>query len=125
MVSAMAQREAAPSLAPMHVLFVSYALRDATPAQHAELSEQLAPAVAAVPGLVSKTWLANGETGRYGGFYLFASRTDCEHYVASELFDLLRSHGAIRDVTTQEFLVAALPTATTHGEPQPDPGRSS
>jgi Putative mono-oxygenase ydhR len=125
MVSAMAPCGAAPSLAPMHALFVSYALRDATTAQHAELCEQLAPSFAAVPGLVSKTWLANGEKGRYGGFYVFASRTDCEHFVASELFDLLRSHGAVRDVNAQEFSIAALPTATTRGTTQPDPGRSS
>jgi hypothetical protein len=60
----------------MHALFVTYTLRDADPAQHAELCEQLAPAVAAVPGLLAKTWLTNCETGRFGGFYVFATRAD-------------------------------------------------
>lgn len=109
-------RSARPrSFAGMHALFVTYALRDATPDQHAELCEQLAPAVAAVPGLVSKTWLANGETGRYGGFYLFASRADFERFVASELFDTLWTLPSIGDVAASEFSIVEIPTALTHG----------
>ena len=50
----------------MHALVVSYSLRDATPGEHAELCEQLAPAVAAVRGLTSTTWLTNTATGRHG-----------------------------------------------------------
>ena len=103
----------------MHALFVSYSLADATPAQHAELCEQLAPAVAAVPGLLSKTWLANGETGRYGGFYVFASRADFDRFVASELYDALTTHASIRDRATTEFSIASAPTAVTNGPSQP------
>lgn len=99
----------------MHALFVSYALRDSDPAQHAELCEQLAPAVAAVPGLLAKTWLTNRETGGFGGFYVFASRPDFERYVASELFDTLLSPGSVRDVSASEFWVADIPTALTRG----------
>jgi Putative mono-oxygenase ydhR len=99
----------------MHALFISYALRDSDPVQHAELCEQLAPAVAAVPGLVSKTWLANAETGRFGGFYVFESRAAFERYVASELFDTLTSLGSIAEVVTTEFSVALTPTALTRG----------
>ena len=103
----------------MHALFVSYTLRDSDPARHAELCEQLAPAVAAVPGLVAKTWLANSETGRFGGFYVFASRADFEGYVASELFDTLLSPGSVRDVIASEFSIAAVPTALTRGPYHP------
>jgi hypothetical protein len=99
----------------MHALFVTYNLRDSDAAQHAELCEQLAPAVAAVPGLLAKTWLTNCETGRFGGFYVFASRAAFERYVASELFDTLLSPSSVRDVTASEFSVAAAPTALTRG----------
>jgi Putative mono-oxygenase ydhR len=109
----------------MHALFVTYTLRDATPAQHAELCEQLAPAVAAVPGLVAKTWLTNSETGRYGGFYVFGSRADCDHFVASELFDVLCSTSSTRDVEAHDFAITPCPTAVTRGASQSDPGRSS
>ena len=103
----------------MHALFVTYTLRDSDPAQHAELCEQLAPAVAVVPGLVAKTWLMNGETGRFGAFYVFSSRGAFERYVASELFDMLLSPRSIRDVTTSEFSVAGIPTALTGGPHHP------
>lgn len=76
MVSAMAGGRRGRTVTPMHALFVTDALRDSDPGQHFELCEQLAPAVAAVPGLLQKTRLANGETGRFGGFYVFASRAD-------------------------------------------------
>ena len=96
---------------PMHALFVSYALRDATPAQHAELCQQLAPAVAAVPGLVSKTWLANSEAGRCGGFYVFDSRGDFDRFVASELFDTLSTLASVCGVAASDFSVVENPTA--------------
>ena len=115
MVSVMAAGRCARSVPGMHALFATYALRDSNPAQHAELCEQLAPAVAAVPGLLAKTWLTNSETGRFGGFYVFASRTAFEGYIASELFDTLLSPASVRDVTTSEFAVAEMPTVLTGG----------
>jgi hypothetical protein len=99
----------------MHALVVTYGLRDATPAEHAELCEQLAPAIAAVRGLVSKTWLANDCSGRYGGFYVFASRADFNRFIASELFETLASHRSLRDVDAREFSIAIGPTTVTRG----------
>lgn len=95
----------------MHALFVDYALAGATAVEHSELCEQLAPAVAAAPGLVSATWLANEATGRFGGFYVFAARHDFDRFVASELFDALRSHRSVRDLVEADFAIAKRPTA--------------
>ena len=118
MVSVMAARAGGRSVAAMHALFVSYVLRGADPVQHSELCEQLAPAVAAVPGLLAKTWLTNRETGRFGGFYVFASREAFERYVASELYDTLLSPGSVAAVSASDFSIAELPTALTRG-PRP------
>jgi hypothetical protein len=115
MVSVMAAPGGPPSLPVMHALVVTYSLRDASPAQHAELCRQLAPAVAAVRGLVSKTWLANGGTGRYGGFYVFDSRAAFDRFVASELFEALRSHNSVAELTASEFSIDEGPTALTGG----------
>jgi heme-degrading monooxygenase HmoA len=93
----------------MHALFVSHALRDATPPEHAELCSQLAPALAAVPGLVSLTWLANETTGRFGSFTLFRDKHAFDAFVASELFEALRSHRSIDDLTATEFAVDPRP----------------
>lgn len=93
------------SVAGVHALILTYELDGATPPEHAELSEQLAPALAAVPGLISQARLANESTGRFGGFYLFESRLAFDRFVASELFEALRSHRAVRDATTLDFAV--------------------
>ena len=106
----------------MHALFVTYALRDTDPLQYAELCEQLAPAVAAVPGLLAKTWLTNSETGRFGGFYVFDARTSFERYVASELYHTLLSPSSVCDVAASEFSVTCIPTALTGGPRNPSTG---
>jgi hypothetical protein len=71
--------------------------------------------VAAVPGLVSTTWLANEATGCYGGFYLFETRAAFDRFVASELFDTLRSHRSIRGAVTSDFPVDGHATELTRG----------
>jgi hypothetical protein len=99
----------------MHALVVSYSLHDATPSEHAELCEQLAPAVAAVRGLASTTWLANPATGRYGGFYVFETKPDFDRFVASELYEAFSSHDSIRNLNAADYAISERPTAMTRG----------
>jgi Putative mono-oxygenase ydhR len=102
----------------VHAFLVTYSLDGATSTEHAELCAQLAPAVAAVSGLVSATWLANEATGRYGGFYLFETRSEFDRFVASELFDTLRSHRSVRGVAASDFAVDREATEATRGQRQ-------
>jgi hypothetical protein len=99
----------------MHALFVSHELRGATAPEHAELCAQLAPAVAAVPGLVSLTWLSNETTGRFGGFYVFEHKSAFDAFVASELYETLRAHRTVDDLRASDFSIEAVPTALTRG----------
>jgi hypothetical protein len=124
MVSGMAAGRHRLSVRLDDALVVTYGLHAATPVEHAELCEQLAPAVAAVPGLEEAIWLANPATGRYGGFYLFDRRGSFDRFAASELFETLRSLHSIRHLTASEFDVAGGPTAITRG-PLADTGRQS
>ena len=96
----------------MHALVVLYGLRGIGTAAHAELADQLAPALAAVPGLVSRMQLENTASGRHGIFYLFASRPDFDRFVASELYGVTHEHAAVTEVATSDFAI-------------PDRGRSS
>jgi putative monooxygenase ydhR len=92
----------------MHALFVSYRLESVSPAQHADLCSQLGPAFAAVPGLVSATWLQNTATmSGFGAFYVFESRPAFEGFVASELYAATHEHVDIRDLIASEFAVEA------------------
>ena len=100
----------------MHALVFTYCLADGTSeGEHAELCEQLAPAFAAFPGLASLTWLSNGSTGCYGGFYVFETKAAFDRFVASELFETLRSHASLRDLRSSDYAIAAAPTAVTRG----------
>jgi hypothetical protein len=99
----------------MHALYLAYGLRYATPPQLAELSAQLAPAFAAFPGLVAQTWLRNDATGRYGSFAIFDDKRAFERFVASELFETIRSHPAVAAVEAVDFVVDERATAITRG----------
>jgi hypothetical protein len=99
----------------VHALVITYSLRDATPSEHAELCEQLAPAVAAVRGLTSTTWLTNPATGRHGAFFVFETKPDFDRFVASELFGTISLHGSIRDLTASDYAISGRPTAVTRG----------
>jgi hypothetical protein len=98
----------------MHALVVTYGLaKGATPAELAELCEELEPAFAAAPGLVSKLWLTNPVTARHGGFYLFEGKPAFDRFVASELFGVLRSHPSLVNLTAADFSVNGTPAAAT------------
>jgi Putative mono-oxygenase ydhR len=99
----------------MHALVVTHRLRESSSVQHAELCRQLAPAFAAVPGLVAMTWLANCETGRYGGFVVLESRAAFDRFVAGELYGTFASLESICDLAASDFSIDEGPTALTGG----------
>lgn len=102
----------------MHALLIAYGLEGASAVEHAEFRDQIAPALAAVPGLVSLTWLANDDTGRYGGFYLFETKSAFDRFVASELFETLRAHASVGDMTASDYSTNGSPTTVTRGPAQ-------
>src|SRR5918994_7281865 len=103
MVSVMTAGRPVPSVGQVYALFVSHGLRGATAAEHTELCAQLAPALAAVPGLLSLTWLSNEATGRYGGFYVFQSKPAFDAFVASELYEALCRQRTIDALLASDF----------------------
>jgi hypothetical protein len=54
-----------------------------------------------VPGLVSKTWIRDGET--LGGFHVFASRADADNYLGSEMVAGLTSNEAFADFAISRY----------------------
>lgn len=69
-----------------------------------------------VPGLVSKTWLHDGEL--LGGFHVFAGREDAEAFLASELVAGLTANPAFADFEIRHYGVLDRLSALT-GTPQP------
>lgn len=96
----------------MHALLVTYGLNGTTPCEHAELREALAPAFAAVSGLVSRTPLENPTAGRYGAFYVFESKGAFDRFVASELYAATDGSPELASQRASDF---SIPKGATRG----------
>lgn len=99
----------------MHVQVVNFHLKDMTDGEYAKLCDDFAPTIAAIPGLISKTWLADPASNTYGGVYTWRDRTAMEAYASSDLFRSVLSHPNLADINSTDFSVMYGPTAVTHG----------
>jgi hypothetical protein len=99
----------------MHVLIINFNLNGIDEQQYAAISDQVAPAFAAVPGLISKVWLKDSARGVYGGVYFFEDRAAFERARASELFKGVATNPYLTNVTAHDFEILEAPTRVTHG----------
>ncbi len=99
----------------MHIQIVNFHLQDLSEAAYRALCDEVAPAFAEVPGLLSKVWLANPSTNTYGGVYAWASREAMDEFQASELFKAVAANPSFADVSSTDFGVLDDPTGVTRG----------
>ncbi|HJM56979.1 MAG: hypothetical protein CMJ98_13160 [Planctomycetes bacterium] len=97
----------------MHILIINFNLNDLSRAQYEEVCDSLAETFAAVPGLVSKHWLANEETNTYGGVYLWENRQAMLDFQGSELFASIGANPALVNATVTDFELMAGPSKVT------------
>jgi hypothetical protein len=84
------------------VLQINYQF-DSTPAEHLELWSQVAEAIAATPGLISKTWLMNEADHEAGGIYLFESREAADEYLNGEIITAFAALPVISNVSVKRW----------------------
>ena len=99
----------------MHVQIITFRLKGVSEEDYAGLCDELAPSYAAAPGLVRKVWLANSETGTYGGVYVWRDRQAMEAFAGTDLFKSVATHPNLDNVTSTDFGVLLGPTAVTRG----------
>jgi hypothetical protein len=99
----------------MHILVVNFNLKGITEEDYLGLVEPIASAFAGLPGLVSKTWLANGETNTYGGVYVFSDREAMEAYKQTDIYKGMQANSHFENVTVTDFAVVENATRTTRG----------
>ena len=99
----------------MHVQIVNFHLKDMSEADYRTHCDEVAPAFAEVPGLVSKVWLANSTTNTYGAVYTWASREAMDEYAKSDLFKAVATNPNLADITSIDFDVLEDPTRVTRG----------
>jgi Putative mono-oxygenase ydhR len=99
----------------VEILVINFSLDGITESEYRHLCDEVAPAFAAVPGLVSKVWLADQADGVYGGVYTFENGAALDAYLASDLMAQVGATRGLVDITVRRFEVLAAPTAITHG----------
>ena len=97
----------------MHIQIVNFHLTGIGDQEFRAMSDQLAPAFAEVPGLISKTWLADPASNTYGGVYLWDTEASCINYKASDLFNAVKTHPNLAEVSSREFGVLDGPSRIT------------
>ena len=97
----------------MHIQIVNFRLAGIGDKEFRAMSDQLAPAFAEVPGLISKTWLADAASNTYGGVYLWDTEASCSNYKASELFNAVKTNPHFAEVSSREFGVLDGPSRIT------------
>jgi len=100
----------------MHAQLITYQLEDISQADYRKkMVEPDAPVLAKVPGLISKTWLADEEKNTFGGFYLWENRTAMETFMHSDLVRAVVSRPFVRNVSSVDFEVNHNASLITRG----------
>jgi hypothetical protein len=103
----------------MQILIVNFNLDGLSEEDFANSCDELAPAFAAVPGLVSKVWLADRAEGIFGGVYTFESDRAVDDYLRSELWAAVGATPGLVNISVRRFGVLEGPTRVTRGLAQP------
>ena len=99
----------------MHIMVVNFNLEGISQDDYLWIVEPIAPAFAGLPGLISKTWLANGETNTYGGVYLWQDRGSMEAYKQTDIYKGMQANPHFENVTVTDFAVVENATRVTRG----------
>jgi hypothetical protein len=100
----------------MHAQLITYQLKDISQPDYVkQMVEPDAPAIAKVPGLISKVWLADEEKNTFGGFYLWENKTAMEDFMHSDLVKAVVSRPYVIHVSSVDFEVKEKPSLITRG----------
>jgi hypothetical protein len=99
----------------VEILIINFSLEGMTEAEYRSGCDDVAPAFAAVAGLVSKVWLADRANGVYGGVYTFENGAAVDAFLASDLMAQVAAMPGLVDISVRRFEVLAGPTAVTRG----------
>jgi len=102
----------------MHIMVVNFNLEGISEEDYLGTVEPIAPAFAGLPGLISKTWLANAETNTYGGVYIWSDRGAMEAYKQTDIYKGMQANPHFENVIITDFAVVESATRVTRGPAQ-------
>ena len=95
----------------MYVQITEYEVHGLTRAEYEQFCETAVPAIAAIPGLLGKLFVADPDSSRCAGVYTFTGREAAEAYRASDLYrDAIATNPAITNVRTRGGELLERPT---------------
>jgi hypothetical protein len=97
----------------MRVQIITFNLKGLSDEEYRSHCEAIAPAFAQLPGLLSKTWLANAETNTYGGVYLWRDRRSMERYERSDIYGGMLANPHLEGLVARSFPVVEEATGIT------------
>ena len=99
----------------MHVQIITFGLKGISEEDYSKMAEAVAPAISAMPGLVSKAWLADPETNTYGGAYIWQDCEAMKAYAETDIHKAMATNPHFEGVTMKNFAVLENPTHVTGG----------
>jgi heme-degrading monooxygenase HmoA len=96
-----------------HIQIVTFRLAGIDADAYRAHAESVAPKFTEIPGLRAKAWLADEESGTFGGVYAWESRDAMEAYIRGPVFGALQENPVLADVETRDFAVLDRPTRIT------------
>ncbi|MDP6750917.1 MAG: YdhR family protein [Candidatus Poribacteria bacterium] len=99
----------------MHIQVINFNLEGITRTEYEAVCDELAGAFAALPGLISKHWLADEQNNTYGGVYIWETQDAYQGFIDSELFAGVGANPALTNITSRDFDVIEGPTRVTRG----------
>src|SRR5262245_58592528 len=99
----------------MHIAVINFHLSGITRDQFYAACEDVAPEFAAIPGLVSKVWLADPSSNTYGGVYAFRDRAAFEAFTQGDLARSMQTNPSMTKLSIRDYAVLDAPTRVTRG----------
>lgn len=97
----------------MLIQIVSFNLKNLSDAEYRRTCDQLAPELARVPGLISKTWLADEALNTYGGVYTWVDSQAMDAFARSDIFTAFATNPNFENITSRTFGILEGPSQVT------------
>src|SRR5262245_45343755 len=95
----------------MYVQIIEFEVQGLTRAEYEAFCTEAVPAIAAIPGVVGKLFLADADSSRCASIYTFADRDAAEDFLRSDLFQgAIATNPAIANVRTRGSDLLERPT---------------
>ena len=97
------------------IQIINFNLEGMNEQEYSNTCDKLADSFAAIPGLITKFWLADANNNCFGGVYIWENREAMENFTKTDLFNSVATHPNLVNISSKEFDILPGPTKVTRG----------